>query len=362
MPVTAVLLLFVFSRVLFALLSGWWQGDPASAFCQWDCRWYIGIVRQGYFTPDEVLADGRSNWAYFPLYPLLAHGLSMLTGLSAFHSLWLVANAAALGALLLLLHYLRLTRSRVSPWLVAVLFCLGPYSFYLASGYSEALFALLLLGSALAWRRERHFTAGGLGLLLSATRIVGVAWGAGLLAQWLWQCRHQHRSIWRFPVLGALLLCPLGLVAYMLYLWGHVGDPLAFMHVQAAWGRTLQWPIETLASGVHFWLATPWQHSGEIALYEVLAGALGLGLALSLLLRGHIGEGMAAGVMLLIPMATGLESLPRYLVGIPFMLLAVHDGLMRLPGCYRWGAAGGLVALNLLLLLPGWTAGAGWLK
>ncbi|WP_168169334.1 mannosyltransferase family protein [Kushneria phosphatilytica] len=353
--------LFIFSRLVFALLGGWWQGDSVSAFCQWDCHWYIGIVQQGYFTPDEVLANGRSNWAYFPLYPLLARGLVSITGLSAFWSLWLIANTAALLALLVLLRYLRMTRSVVSPWLVASLFCLGPYSFYLASGYSEALFALLLLGSALSWQRGRTLAAGGFGMFLSASRVVGVAWAVGLLAQWLWQRHHRQQTPRWFIALAALALCPLGLLGYMLYLWIHVGDPLAFLHVQAAWGRTLQWPIETLLGGFRNGIEHPGQQGGRVALYEVSAGVVGLLLALWLLHRGRVAEGVAASVMLLIPLATGLESLPRYLVGIPFMLLAVHDGLMRIPVVWRWLMVLALIALNLWLL-AGWSAGAEWLK
>src|SRR5438105_12896857 len=49
------------------------------AFTRWDSGWYFGIARSGY----EYVAGGRSNLAYFPVYPLLMRYVGRLFGRSA---------------------------------------------------------------------------------------------------------------------------------------------------------------------------------------------------------------------------------------------------------------------------------------
>src|SRR5437588_4000489 len=48
-------------------------------FVRYDAGWYLGIARNGY----AYVAGGRSNLAYFPLYPLLMRYVGRLFGRSA---------------------------------------------------------------------------------------------------------------------------------------------------------------------------------------------------------------------------------------------------------------------------------------
>src|SRR5438067_6800385 len=48
-------------------------------FVRYDAGWYLGIARSGYV----YVAGGRSNLAYFPLYPLLMRYVGRLFGRSS---------------------------------------------------------------------------------------------------------------------------------------------------------------------------------------------------------------------------------------------------------------------------------------
>jgi hypothetical protein len=102
----------------------------------------------------------------------------------------------------------------------------------------------------------------------------------------------------------ALAVAPLGLAVFMAYLYWVTGDALAFMHIQIAWGRSLQFPLVVLISG--------FQEAGWDIYYAICALA-GLSMSVWLFREGHIEVALFLAVTLLIPLATGLDSMPRFL-------------------------------------------------
>jgi len=91
---------------------------------------------------------------------------------------------------------------------------------------------LLAVGSFYAAKQERWWTAGALGALASATRVVGVLLLPALLVL-SWQ---QYRMTALRRVVG-LALVPFGLFAFMFYSWLRVGNAWAFRDSVALWGR-----------------------------------------------------------------------------------------------------------------------------
>jgi hypothetical protein len=367
-------LLILFSLVRlgsYAVLADQVRGFAAS-MCQYDCFWYQDTARHGYdlVTRGDHAGD-TANWAFFPLYPMLL-GLfaalrladPVLTTAGILLSTACFIGFGACGAV-----YLRQTSRTVQAGLSPLLAWLGfltlwPGTLYFSMPYSEALYALLMTASLLALLRRRPVTASIGCALLDATRPTGLlmvpviaverlrmlwqAWGRGSLRR----DPFGHAAGFILP----LAIAPLGLVAFVAFLQWHMGDGLAFAHVQVAWHR------HTLAPWIFLWeglatndwwrlVATPRQESLSA---EALVGLLGLALALRQALVGRYAEAWLIGASLLMASANGLQSLPRFLLTNPIAILAVfrllHDNLS--PRLF-WMLAGGLGLLQFFMVL-GW--------
>ncbi len=268
----AVLLPFAWTRLLLAGVA--WFGDQASvswsypqpaaagrgwefvpwswldAFGRWDASWYLDVARNGYALRGP-LGQVQSNVAFFPLYPWAVRVVAALLPGSGDRTLFLaailVSNAAALGGLWLLWRLARDVTGDEQAASRAVLYALVfPFGFVLSSAYPESLYLLLSVGSLLAATAGRPWLAGVLGLLLALTRPGGVLVAVPLA--WIaWE-----RGGRRLPGLVASSLPGVGAALHLAFLWGLTGDPLALFRVQAAWGRRLVAPWETLLAPREF--------------------------------------------------------------------------------------------------------------
>ena len=208
----------------------------------WDGGWYLNIVKEGY-SREPVNVDGalvQRNYNFFPAYPMLVRGLFLpLSGRSLYYSGLLVSNLCALGALFLLYLYCRGRFGEEVARNSVVLAAFFPASYIFSSFFSEALFLLMLLALFLLAERRRWLLAGLAGAVLTATRINGIMVMIPAVLLFL-----RQRESWRamptradLAPLAGLALMPLGLLAYMGYLWIHLGDPLAFLHAAEAFGQ-----------------------------------------------------------------------------------------------------------------------------
>jgi len=162
----------------------------------------------------------------------MLRGLTYLTG-SYLISGVIISNLALLGALIVLEQLAPLlgfsSRSaKFAVWLVAF----WPMSYFFSAPLTESSFLLLLELSYLALLRGKPITAGVFFGLLTACRPTGMLMLPGFaLSVWRLKQTNSLRG------LGALLLAPLGLVAFLLYLWSLTGNPLIFADNQQYWGR-----------------------------------------------------------------------------------------------------------------------------
>jgi hypothetical protein len=290
-------------------------------FAQWDARWFLQIAEQGY---EEV----PQTVAFFPLYPAVTHAVAWVTGstLVAGVLISLASGAVAAWALAEIARPLLGERGARDTVLYLALF---PPAFVLTALYSDGLFLALAAGSFLAALRGRSLTAGVLGALATATRLLGLALLPALVYL-LWRGR-SPRALAR---LAPLLLLPAAIGLYALYLQHTVGDAWAFTRAQADWDRngSALGPLQGLwdaflAAGrgarvlLDFPAAGP-GHEERVALWNlshlaVLAGALWLTWVSWLRLGVAFGLYSAAtlAIVLSVP-ATGfpLVSLPRFLL------------------------------------------------
>lgn len=319
-----ILLLFVASRALIAILGyvghrvfGASQGI-ADAFCQWDCNWYMTLVKNGYdLEPHGHLAQDAANWAFFPLFPLLTRGLGDLLSIDYMYAAYLISNAAFLAALFVMYEYCKRWFDEETSLFCVALLAFSPYSFYFSVPYTEALFILLALLVFLFSTTNRWLLAGLAAAMLSATRTVGVMIIFPMLIIMAGNIGLRNLISFRAgteKAFLALLLVPLGLFLFMLFLYHHVGDALAFKNVQMAWRREIGSPLHVLFSGFGSW--------SRLTYYAVVS-ALGILLSIYLVYRKRLAEGAWLAIGTLIPLSTSLIAMPRYIFAIFPIYIAI---------------------------------------
>jgi len=302
-----VLAAFALSRLAFALaaLVGWWLvpraprwsgrvTPPVPAWLalhwHWDAVYYYTIALGGYGpSPAAMPRYSASDHlpAFFPLWPLLLRA-------SAFLVTWPTTPTAvpfgaasptvlAIGialtngvALVAFRNIYALTAIETGDKALAaraVLYAaLAPFAFCYAIPYTEGLFLATSTAAFLAARRGQWLRAGLWAAAAAATRSVGIlllpvlaleiflAWRRGALC---------GAARWRAAT--GLLLVPLGLLAFMLYLYRVVGDPLAWLHAsQRFWHRDTTFPALTMWRG----LVSALHPSQSVAPIDYLIGTL----------------------------------------------------------------------------------------
>ena len=352
--VAALALAGVLTRYLaFALVNG--DADPnryLAALCSWDCNWYTQLATQGY---DLVRRpDGTANWAYFPLTPLLLAGLHAISGWSL-QLCGLVIGETAIAAACLLARPLFDGERTYRLFCIFVL--IGPFGYAYGLGMSEPLFFLLSIAVFTGLRLQRYGLVALAAMLLTATRVTGIFIAVPIGVALLATLERTGQGGWTAtPATGAalasLVAAPLGLLAYMLYLHVHIGDALAFMHVQAAWGRGLTNPITNIIDGLL--LKEQEGHHVGYRLTMAIFALLGFGAAVFLVLRRRVGMGLFVALSLVLALMTGMQSILRYTIGLAPVTIAAADVF----GGGRWrfwisAVAGGALGVVFSLLWVG---------
>lgn len=327
----------LFSRICFWALAQY-KGVPfVEGLCRWDCGWYIQLASNGYdLLPHTNPRGDAANWAFFPLYPLVMAVLNFVSGMPHRLASIVVSNVAMFFAILISLKYLAQSRHKVAGHFWVWLCVMGPYSFYFSSGYSEALFWLLACAALLAWQNKQFITTGWLTAALCATRLFGLFWLLGYLVD-LWHKRHSRPlgAHLRNPslVLG-LTLCPLGLALFAGYLYWHLGDALAFSHVQIAWDRSLGSSLVNWKNTLQQWndfefLWAKIPQSRYAHAYFNVFFLVGLLLAGNLIIQKRWLESSIAICVFMTAFLAGAMSLPRFLVGSLVFAFSFHDVIAR---------------------------------
>jgi hypothetical protein len=348
-------------------------GGLVEAMCQFDCGWYERLAIEGYGADADWGKFGSiPHWAFFPLYPLAVSALhdllemSELAGISVRLAGMLLSSLSLCGFVLIGATYLRNTRSALHPafWLIVAL--LFPYGFFFSAVYTEALFATLSAGALLTLQRRHTLLASGLAALASATRPTGILLTPIIVVDRLgalWRGRHRRdRMALLAETLLPIAVAPLGLFLYMLEQYGRIGDALAFSHVQVLWNRRWGNPFGRIGAGLESWDFSVLLASHSSA-YAAAFALLGLAGAVWLALRRRGAEAFFLAGCILLPAASGLDSLPRFVAANPVFLFVVYDFAVKLLGqrphpVWLASFAATLAALQAILLI-GWFDGAG---
>ncbi|ASK78815.1 hypothetical protein CF386_07315 [Paraphotobacterium marinum] len=337
-----IIIAVILSRIVIYSLGLWGVSEFASGqyaeepllqtICRFDCVWFYRIIENGYdLAPQWLSQKNAASWAFMPLQPFLGWFFSKFSVFSdpindARIGLIIASNIAFLISLPMTLMALKqLNFSKSSQYAAIWLLCFSPYTVYSTAGYTEPLFIALVTGVFLFSYRQQWGWVAILGLLAAITRNLGVFLVFPVLIIAI-----QHYGINNFlrfktpclKVMAAIWVIPLGFFTYMAYLYFHVGDALAFAHIQIAWGRQLTNPIHWLIYGFE---------NGGAKLYLTIVSLLAFLLNIYLLTRKYYAEALFMFICLIIPLFSSLNAMPRYAFGLYPTFLGLLLFIERYP-------------------------------
>lgn len=230
-------------------LQAWWR---------WDNVFYIGMAAHGYYRSGITV--------FFPLWPatiwLLGRPLALfLPGEIPYYlSSILLSNLFFFFSLQLLYQLTQrlfdASIAKTTVWLLAFF----PYTLFFSSGYTESLFLFLCLATFFFLERGGKFDwwlASLCAGLAATTRETGAVIVIAILVcfvQRFWPLS-QHLRTHKLAMLNALcslILTPLGVILYMLYLYLNWGNPLLFLHAAISWGRYPTLPLTAIFSALRY--------------------------------------------------------------------------------------------------------------
>ena len=201
-------------------------------FARYDSGWYFGIARHGY----EFVEGGRSNLAFFPVYPLLMRYLGIALG-GGRQNLYLagviISWVAFVLAMVMLYRLARTYLPRAAAERAVVFAAVFPFAFFYGVVYSESVFLLFTITAFYGFRTKRWWLGAAAGALACATRVNGIMMlpALGLLA---WQ---SAGADWpqRKRAMLAVALVPAGLVLYSVYVDTLSGSYLEWSYSIQRW-------------------------------------------------------------------------------------------------------------------------------
>lgn len=257
------------------------------SWLHWDAKAYLNISYFGYHYQSDV--------GFFPLWPFVQHIGGILLGgkfpVSYYLAGLLLANLFFYFDLVMLYHLIAKRYGTAVARRVLFYFSFSPFALFFFAGYGESLFVLLTLGMFLCLQRghlQDWWVAGLCGLLATLTRSAGLMLIIPFLAVYLrrfwWPFRTGQRD-WRKIVNAGIpvILIPVGLLMYMLYLHFLTGNTLLFLNEEnTVWHRYLTFPLFTL------WLALQSFPRETLFVLQVenLTNLIAVLLPFALLLRG----------------------------------------------------------------------------
>jgi hypothetical protein len=335
----------------FAKFAHWQFNAPyvkTSDLCRWDCGWFRSVLDHGYdVEPYRSPRGNGANWGFMPLFPLSAFPFRYFLGMSSLLSLVVASKCALYAAILSFLVMIRESSNTVSEtFLAGGLVAFNPYVLYGHVGYSEPLYFSLASVAFVLLKKKHWILSGAAGALLSATRIIGCVFSLAYLVDAFMNFRRESSRERKLLIFLGLMLCPLGLALYMLYLYLHTGDALGFVHIQLAWGRVPHNPFVTAVNALEH---HRWQRLWGLL---ILTGLLAVGWLLKER-RPELAVYLAAAI--LIPLFADTWGFARYLWWQPPFLYALFTLLKK--HSWAWpiymAFAGGMASFMVIEWLAG---------
>ena len=218
-----------------------------SAWERWDALWFLRIAVEGY-------KDTDLSAAFFPLYPLLIRGLSVVLGGNALAAAILISNAAFLAALVTVSELTRELFGRETARRTVLYLAIFPTAYFFVAPYTESLFLLLSAGAFLAAHRGRWEWAGLCGALAAGTRSIGLILVLPLAVQAFLQWRDRRSETGKpdrelVIALAWSAFVAIGTISYLLFWHRFNGDWSTPINDQNGWLREFSFLWTSYANG-----------------------------------------------------------------------------------------------------------------
>lgn len=370
--------MWLVSRVLLALMtyySALFQANLTSKnpvitpdlllgrWYQWDATNYMYIAQFGYSG-----ATGKILTAFFPLYPLLTHLLSILIGPgNELLAGMVISNLATLAAFVglgcLVAREGGTMRTIGQTILVLAAY---PFAFFLAAAYTEGLFLACAVWALYAARRGWWYLGIGCLLLGGVSRSSAVILILPLVYEfgrqhgwWQWLVEKARQRDWRllsrwswgqaFTLLGIVAAVPAAFGIFALVCEYIFGDPLLFVKAQAHWNR-IQLPLWTaLERGFAWQGAIVFLHEGFWS-YENARNLVDLAPALII------------GIITLCSVRRMPLSFTLYMLGLLYITIDLPVQIGR--NTVEFDSAGRFLVLSvpIFILFGRWSARSAWVE
>lgn len=290
--------------------DGWWlvHNSPLlSVWGHWDSNWYLKIAHSGYLGAD------RFGLVFFPLFPLMARIVGTIIGGDLYIGGLIVNNVAAVVTLWYLYKFCAERWGRNLAVRAAKYFVIFPTSFYISGFLTESLFVMLSVMIFYYAYRRRWIIAGPLAGLLSISRPVGILIIVPLVLLYLlehWQVSRRQR----IRELLNLSWIPLAFGAFIVMQWRLSGEWFVLAKFEElGWHRHFMSPFSTLGLGLV-----------NFTNRFLLAAGLTPYLVLAFVRQKLGGPLLTWGILAMLPaLLTGLVGLPRYMVSVFPMYIAI---------------------------------------
>jgi hypothetical protein len=296
---------------VYAEPSAFWD-----TFARYDSGWYEGIARNGY----SYAPGGRSNIAYFPVYPMLMRHAGRLFGRyhAAFYFGGIVVSWTSY--VLAMIAFYALARLDLDPSAAeraVLLISIFPFAFFFGLIYSEATFLLFALLAFYGFRTGRWLAGGAAAAIAIAARTPAfVMWPA--LAWIAWR-RAAPTVRDRTLAAAGLVLAMSGFAWYSLYIYQISGHPFEWAATLQRWNYQVggpPWRAPLALAGTLLTHPYAFVAGTRMGLYDTLYGLTGLAFlaAVPLVwLRFGAGYGLFVLLSLLVPLSSGVfEGVGRY--------------------------------------------------
>lgn len=281
-----------------------------------DGEHYLSIAQNGY----QPL-----TYFFFPLYPIVIKLFAGIFGSGLFSFLKsgiMISNLSSMLALIGLYKLLKLDFKENIVKNTIFLLLIFPTSFFLASVYTESIFLALSVWSIYFMRQKKWHWAAILGGVAASTRVIGIVLLAVALIEYFeFKLPFKFNKKINFNILW-LVLIPIGVGAYMFFVWGKTGDPFNFFNSVSIFGAQRSNHLILLPQVFYRYIVKilPNLNYGVLvsffpSILEFVTGILFLALSIVAFWKMRLSYALYLTLGYLIPTLSGsFSSLPRYVL------------------------------------------------
>lgn len=210
-------------------------------FLRWDAHWYTYVAQQGY---------NEMSIVFFPMLIYLMKGFAPFFHYDYGVTGFVICNVFSFFSFIMMYKLFQLDFSKEISYRALLAYAVMPTSFFLNSVYTEPLFLSFTL-TGVYYARQGRWWQGGLFMSMAClTRNLGIF----LMLLLLFEIGEKYN--WHFTELPGwhtwlgILLVPAGFLGYAAYNDWLLGNPLAFVQAQKAWGRIYSPPWDNIMNSI----------------------------------------------------------------------------------------------------------------